>query len=149
MSEENSRALSLDDLFGQAQSMVVLHEGVRYELPKLKTLSPKKLQRFQELGKEAFKLQKFGKDDFTKEQATEVEDLLDEILTMLCKELPLKPVSKWQRLLAHLRKKKLPTPLTFEKKMAVVMYYGEETQGKKAVWPTAQKKTTGPRRSAA
>lgn len=125
MSEEK-KVLDLDELFGQARAVKVKWQDQEYELLKMEAISPQDAVRFQKLQVAAGKLQM--KDDMDDASAKQVEKLIDDMLKLLCKELPLQDMK-------------------FMVKMRVLTYYIEETQGKKAL-ETALSKVTGARSSA-
>lgn len=125
MSDER-KVLDLDELFGQARAVKVKWQDKEYELLKMEAISPQDAVRFQKLQIAAGKLQM--KDDMDDASAKQVEKLIDDMLKLLCKELPLQDMK-------------------FMVKMRVLTYYIEETQGKKAL-ETALSKVTGAKSSA-
>jgi hypothetical protein len=120
--------LNLDELFGQARAVEVIYEGETYELLRLEGIDPKRLTQFQKLQKRASALQRAG-EGMTDKQSEDVEALFDDMLAILCKDLPL-------------------ATMPFIKKMRIITFYIEETQGKKAL-ETALNKVTGAKRSRA
>jgi hypothetical protein len=129
MSDEK-KPLNLDELFGQARAVKVIWKGQTYELMHLNSMSPKQYVMFSKLQKKTTKLQSLG-EDVTDEQAKQVVGILDEMLHLVCGELPLSEFS-------------------FIEKTKVLMFYIEETQGKKAtdLALTKVKSPTGARSSA-
>lgn len=144
---EARKVLNLDELFGDAQTLDVRHEGMTYQLPRLKTLSPKKWQRFQDLGKQAGRLKDIKPQDATGREVEGVERLLDQMLMLLCKDLPLKPLAWWQRWLMVLRIKQFVRPLTLDEKTRVVTFYTQQDEHVKKALPGGRKQT-GARHSA-
>lgn len=125
MSDER-KVLDLDELFGQARAVKVKWQDQEYELLKMEAISPQDAVRFQKLQIAAGKLQM--KNDMDDASAKQLEKLIDDMLKLLCKELPLQGMK-------------------FLVKMRVLTYYIEETQGKKAL-ETALSKVTGAKSSA-
>lgn len=123
---DEKKVLDLDELFGQAQAVKVKWQEREYELLKLEGISPQDAVKFQKLQLAAGKLQM--KDDMDDASAKGIEKLVDDMLKILCKDLPLQDMK-------------------FMVKMRVLTYYIEETQGKKAL-ETALNKVTGARSSA-
>jgi hypothetical protein len=107
------RKLDLDELFGQAQAVKVVHNGREYELLKLDALGPRQAVKIQKMQKKAQVLQSLG-EQITEEQSLEIEKIFEDIILMLCEDFPVKEI-------------------TFAKKLRIVMYYMEETEGKKAL----------------
>lgn len=125
MTEEKGKILDLDELFGQARAVKVRWLGKEYELLKLEGISPRQSVKFQQMQMRANVLQNA---EGTDEQADEVEKLLNEMLKMLCAELPVETIP-------------------FMAKTRVMGFYIEETQGKKAL-ETALSNATGEKSSA-
>lgn len=125
MSDER-KVLDLDELFGQARAVKVKWQDQEYELLKMEAISPQDAVQFQKLQIAAGKLQMKG--DMDDAAAKKIEKLIDDMLKLLCKELPLQEMK-------------------FMVKMRVLTYYIEETQGKKAL-ETALSKVTGAKSSA-
>lgn len=123
---DDRKVLDLDELFGQARAVKVKWKEQEYELLKMEAISPKDAVRFQKLQISASKLQM--KEDMDDASARQIEKLIDDMLSLLCKDLPLQD-------------------MTFVVKMRILTYYIEETQGKKAL-ETALSKVTGLKRSA-
>jgi hypothetical protein len=123
---DDRKVLDLDELFGQARAVKVKWQDQEYELLKMEAISPKDAVQFQKLQIAAGKLQM--KDDMDDASAKQIEKLIDDMLKLLCKELPLQDMK-------------------FMVKMRVLTYYIEETQGKKAL-ETALSKVTGVKSSA-
>lgn len=130
---EARNVLNLDELFSDAQALEVKHDGKVYDLPRLKTLSPKKWQRFQELGKQALKLKNLKAENATGREVDEVEQMLDQMLRLLSKDLPLTPLTWWQRFLMFIRVKQFPHPLTLEEKTRIIMFYTTQDDSVKKV----------------
>lgn len=123
---DDRKVLDLDELFGQARAVKVKWQDQEYELLKMEAISPQDAVRFQKLQVAAGKLQM--NSDMDDASAKQIEKLIDDMLKLLCKELPLQDMK-------------------FMVKMRVLTYYIEETQGKKAL-ETALSKVTGERSSA-
>lgn len=127
MSDEKNKALDLDELFGQARALKVKWQGKEYELLKLEGISPTQAARFQKLRNRANLLQSQRTDnddeEMSQEQAEELENIFDEMLGVLSKELPRDTMS-------------------FAMKMRILTWYIEETQGPNAL-ETALNKATG------
>ena len=111
MADQN-KVLDLNELFGQAKTVKVKWKEEEYELLRIEGISPKQALQLQSFQKRIEKLK--DKSEPAEEDATDMEKLFDEILKMLCKELPLKEIP-------------------FNGKMAIMRFYIEETQGKKAL----------------
>ena len=127
MADEQHKALDLDELFGQARAVKVKWQGKEYELLRMEAIGPRDAVRFQRQQLKASKLQM--SDDMDDETAREVEKTFDDMLNLLCKDMPL-------------------GEMVFMQKMRVITYYIEETQGKKAL-EIALQKVTGETSSAA
>lgn len=123
---DEKKVLDLDELFGQSRAVKVKWQEKEYELFKLEGISPQDAVKFQKLQHAAGKLQM--KDDMDDASAKGIEKLIDDMLKLLCKDLPLQDMK-------------------FMVKMRVLTYYIEETQGKKAL-ETALNKVTGASSSA-
>lgn len=108
---DQQRVLDLDDLLGQASSIKVKWNGREYELLRMESVSPKQAVKFQKLQARANRLQTNG-ESTEEADAVELENVMDEMLGMLCKDLPL-------------------TEIPFGMKMRIVTFYGEQAQGKK------------------
>jgi hypothetical protein len=126
MASEKKNALNLDELFGQSKAVIVIHNKRDYEFMRIEALGPRQAVQIQKLQKRAQVLQSI-RGDITDAQSNEIETIFEQIITMLCPEFPVKEIE-------------------FAKKMHIVMFYMEETQGKK-VMETALKKLTGQKRS--
>jgi hypothetical protein len=113
MAEAKRKALNLDELFGQAKSVIVIHDGCEYEFMRVEALGPRQAVQLQQMRKKAQVLQTIG-DELTKKQSQEIDDVLSQMITMLCPTFPVKDV-------------------TFIMKMRIVTFYIEETEGKKAL----------------
>ena len=113
--EEERKTLDLDELFGQARAIKVKWGGRFYELVRLEALGPKPISRFQALQEKASNLQKISLDgEITDEQDQQIIELFDEMLKMLCKELPV-------------------SQIPFAAKSKVLEFYITETQGKNSL----------------
>lgn len=120
---DEKKPLNLDELFGQARAVKVIKNGREYELMRLEAMGPKQAVRFQKLQVVAAELQSLG-DDLTDQQADQVSEALNNMLTILCADLPV-------------------DEMTFMEKTRVLQFYIEETQGKK-VMELALKKVNQP-----
>ena len=132
MSDENSKkALNLDELFGDARAVKVIHEGIEYEFMRMDGLGPRQATQLQKMQRQAQKLQLLG-EEMSEAQAQELEALLNEIITLLCPKFPVEGMS-------------------FLKRLRVIMFYMEETEGKKAMEAALNevmgRRQTGARRS--
>lgn len=126
MAENN--VLDLNELFGQAKVVKVkARDGRTYELLKMEAISPREAVRFQRLQVRAARLQG-ASEELTDDQADELTSIFDDLLTILCAELPVKTMQ-------------------FAEKMAVIQFYMEQTQEKKAEKLALEKVRTGARRS--
>lgn len=116
MSDENKgKALDLDELFGQARAVKVKWAGKEYELARIEALGPKSISRFQSLQNKTSQLQMLSLNaEITEEQDTQIIALFDEMLLMLCKDLPVKT-------------------MPFAAKSKCLEFYVVETQGKNAL----------------
>ena len=120
------KALNLDELFGDARAVKVLHGGIEYELMRIEALGPRQAVQVQRMQRQAQVLQIKG-EDISDNQAQEIETLFEKIITMLCPTFPVHEIE-------------------FAKKMRIVVYYMKETQGKKTM-ETTLKNLTGQKRS--
>lgn len=114
MTDEN-RVLNLDEMFGEDRPVKVTWKGETYELLRLEAFSPREINRFQTMQKDAAELQRLKnakKDD--KSIDKKIEELFDKMLSTLCAKLPLKEIP-------------------FLGKTRIITFYIEETQGKKAL----------------
>jgi hypothetical protein len=125
--DEQRKALDLDELFGQARAVKVRWQGQEYELVRMEGFGPQEIVKFQGLHARSIKMQ--NNPELDDGQAKELEAVLNEMLGMLCKNLPLEE-------------------LAFMLKVRILTFYIEETQGKNAL-ETALKKATGEQPSAA
>ena len=123
---EEIKTLDLDELFGQARKIQVKWQGKEFELLSMDGISPTHALQLQALQNKVNALR--GKQEPNAEDASQMEQVLDEILVMIGKDLPL-------------------SELTFNKKLAIIHFYIEETQGKKAL-EVAQALMTGATSSA-
>jgi hypothetical protein len=125
---QDKKTLDLDELFGQARAVKVKWQGREYELLRMEGISPKQAVYFQKLQLRASKLQS-NTEAVDDESAEEIETLFDDMLKILCADLPLQDMQ-------------------FVHKMRVLTFYIEETQGKKAL-ETALSQAIGEKSSAA
>lgn len=126
MADQN--ILDLQALFGQAKAIKVkARNGKTYELLRMEGITPREAVRFQKLQVRAQKLQRI-KNDISDEQAAELSRIFDDLLLILCKDLPLKDME-------------------YAEKIAVVRFYMEQTQGKKTMELALRKVRTGARSS--
>ena len=123
---EDKKILDLDELFGQARAVKVKWKGTEYELLKMEGIGPREAVAFQKMQVKASQLQ--GSKNIDDKKAKEIEKLFDEMLKLLCKQLPVQEMD-------------------FMVKMRTLTFYIEETQGKK-VLETALSKATGAMSSA-
>lgn len=112
---DKKRILDLDELLGQASAIKVKWNGREYELLRMESVSPKQAVKFQKLQARANRLQ-MNSDNTEDADAVELESVMDEMLAMLCADLPL-------------------AEIPFGMKMRIVTFYGEEAQGKKKTAP--------------
>jgi len=126
MADEN-KVLDLDALFGQARAVKVKWQGKEYELLRLEAIGPRQAVKFQKLQLRAAKLQNVD-EEMSDEQAAELEAVFNDILKLLCEELPLET-------------------MTVLHKMNILAFYTEQTQGKKVMELALKKIQTGARRS--
>jgi len=113
MTEEN-KTLDLDQLFGQAEPVKIKLKGKEYEMLPIEGIGPKQAVRFQKLQLKANKIQKLNPKLMDAKQAKELDDMFDEMLRILCPELPLAEMNSMQ-------------------KIRTVVFYVEQTQGKKVL----------------
>lgn len=126
MSDE--KMLDLNELFGQAVTVKVkARDGKVYELLRMEAISPREAVRFQRLQQKAARLQVVG-EEMSDEQASDLVGVFDDLLEILCAELPVEAMQ-------------------FAEKMAVLQFYMEQTQKKKATKLALAKVRTGARRS--
>ena len=111
---EDNKTLDLDALFGQAKPVKVKLNGKEYELLPMEGIGPRQAVQFQKLQLKAQKLQRLqtGLKEMDAKQAKELEELFNEMLRTLCPELPLAEMNTMQ-------------------KIRTIVFYMEETQGKK------------------
>lgn len=112
---DDNKVLNLDEMFGEDRPVVVKWHGESYNLLRLEAFSPREINRFQSMQKDASELQRLknaNKDD--KSIDKKIEDLFDKMLSTLCVKLPLKEIP-------------------FLGKTRIITFYIEETQGKKAL----------------
>ena len=112
---DDNKVLNLDEMFGEDRPVVVKWHGESYNLLRLEAFSPREINRFQSMQKDASELQRLknaNKDD--KSIDGKIEALFDKMLSTLCAKLPLKDIP-------------------FLGKTRIITFYIEETQGKKAL----------------
>lgn len=127
MSDTKSKALDLDELFGEARAVKIRWQSKEYELMRLEALGPKSISRFQKLQKMSSQLHMESlTDEITEEQDQQIQNLFDEMLSMLCKDLPV-------------------VLMPFAHKSKALEFYIVETQGKNAldIAQTRKGKRTG------
>ena len=110
---DDKRVLNLDEVFGQDRPVKVVWKGREYELLRLEAFSPREIQKFASMQASAQKLSGMS-DQQSPEADAEISALFDEILSALCKDLPL-------------------GDMPFLAKTRIITFYIEETQGKKAL----------------
>jgi hypothetical protein len=123
--EPTRKVLDLDELFGQARAVKVRYAGKEYELLRMEGISPKQAWKFQNLKQRANALQQLGAE-LAEGDADELNDLMKEMLQILCAELPL-------------------GEMPFLMRLRVLTFYIEETQGKNVLKTVA--KLTGAKSS--
>ena len=112
---DDNKVLNLDEMFGEDRPVKVKWKGESYNLLRLEAFSPREINRFQSMQKDASELQRLknaNKDD--KSIDGKIEALFDKMLSTLCAKLPLKEIP-------------------FLGKTRIITFYIEETQGKKAL----------------
>jgi hypothetical protein len=120
---DNLRILNLDEVFGQDRPVKVLWGGREYELLRLEAFSPRQIHALGKLQGAAARLSEGGMQNAEGSDA-EIEALFDEMLAVLCKELPL-------------------ATMPFLAKTRIITFYIEETQGKKALEEALMKPPIG------
>uniref|UniRef100_A0A6H1ZD75 Uncharacterized protein n=1 Tax=viral metagenome TaxID=1070528 RepID=A0A6H1ZD75_9ZZZZ len=110
MSDDEKHMLDLDELFGQARAVKVKWSNREYELLRMEAIGPREAAKFMRLQKKAANLQNLS-EEISDEQADEMAEVIDEMLKMLCADLPL-------------------AEMAFAIKVRVLSFYVEETQGK-------------------
>lgn len=119
MANDKNKVLNLDEVFGQDRPIKVKWQGREYELLRLEAFSPRQIQALGKMQEAAQKLSTHTQPPpntsyLGEEQDTKIEQLFDEMLSTLCKDLPL-------------------NEMPFLAKMRIITFYIEETQGKKAL----------------
>ena len=128
MADKQNNVLDLQQLFGQSQSIKVkCRDGKTYELMRMDAITPKEAVRFQKLQVRASSIQKAGQN-MSNEQAADLTIIFDELLSILCKDLPLKQME-------------------YLEKVTVINFYMEQTQGKKTMDRALRNLQTGGKRS--
>ena len=115
------KPLNLDELFGDARAVKIIHNEREYEFLRIDAMGPKQAVKLQKFQRRALALQLA--EELSDEQAVELEELTDGTIALLCPEFPV-------------------DELTFAKKIRAITFYMEETQGKKAM-EAALAKVTG------
>jgi hypothetical protein len=124
MMDEN-KVLNLDEMFGEDRPVKVKWKGVEYELLRLEAFSPREINRFQTMQKDASELQRLKNANAAdKSIDAKIEQLFDKMLSTLCAKLPLKEIP-------------------FLGKTRIITFYIEETQGKKALEVALTQQVTG------
>lgn len=112
---EEKKVLDLDALFGQARTVKVKFGGKKYELVRVEALGPRAISQFQKLQKKSNQLQMKNLDgEISDQQETDIIALFDQMLGMLCQDLPL-------------------SEIPFAAKARTLEFYVMETQGKNAL----------------
>jgi hypothetical protein len=124
MMDEN-KVLNLDEMFGEDRPVKVKWKGVEYDLLRLEAFSPREINRFQMMQKDASELQRLKNENAAdKSIDAKIEQLFDKMLSTLCAKLPLKEIP-------------------FLGKTRIITFYIEETQGKKALEVALTQQVTG------
>lgn len=110
---DNNKPLNLDELFGQASAVKVIWQGKTYELMRMEAISPKQAVKFNKLRVKANALQNVV-EDMNDKQGSDLEKVVDEMLSLLSRELPV-------------------SEMPFAIKLRTLVYYTEQTQGKKVM----------------
>ena len=125
MADNGKRVLNLDEMFGQDRPVKVLWGGREYELLRLEAFSPRQIHALGKLQGEAARLgANAPKGADAPDVDAEIGALFDEMLAVLCKELPL-------------------STMPFLAKTRIITFYIEETQGKKALEEALMKPPIG------
>lgn len=112
---DENKVLNLDEMFGEDRPVKVKWHGESYNLLRLEAFSPREINRFQSMQKDASELQRLKNlNKADKSIDKKIEDLFDKMLSTLCVKLPLKEIP-------------------FLGKTRIITFYIEETQGKKAL----------------
>ena len=123
MSNKNGsgfKTLDLDELIGQAKPIKVKWQGESYEMLRSDGISPKQAVKFQKLQPRAQGLLTGDHAEVSDEEASQLEAIIDEMLAIVCVELPLENIP-------------------FGMKLKIIQFYVEETQGKNAVDAAVQR----------
>jgi hypothetical protein len=116
-----SNVLDLDELFGQARSITIKWQGEEYQLQRMEGCSPKEAVKFMQLQKKANKLKNLSPESVTDVQADQMTQVIDDMLLLVCPNFP-------------------TASMSFPIKMRAINFYLEQTQGKKFVEATLQKR---------
>lgn len=107
------KTLDLDELLGQAKPIRVKWDGKTHDLIGADGISPKQAVQLQSMQARVWKLTDGTKTDVTDADAAALESVVDEMLGMLCNDLPLDTIP-------------------FGSKLKIITFYVAETQGKNA-----------------
>lgn len=110
MADDVRKALDLDELFGQARAIKVKWQGKEYELVQFNGMNSYQVLSFQKMRRDIVVAQL--DETISAERAAEIEKLFDDMLTILCKDLPLHEIS-------------------YVEKTTIIAFYFQETQEKK------------------
>lgn len=125
---EKRKVLDLDEIFGQARTVKIKFQEKQYELVRVEALGPRAISKFQGLQKKANALQMENlKGEISDAQEQQIVALFDQMLEMLCEDLPLNEMG-------------------FAMKAKTLEFYVLETQGKNALdvaLAKGKKKQTG------
>ena len=108
----DDKILSLDELFGESKKIKVKWLGQEHELLSMQNISPKQAMKLQHLQEKVGTLKVEGEP--SDEDVEKMESLLDEMLQMIGSSLPI-------------------AEIPFAGKLAIVKFYVEQTQEKKAL----------------
>ncbi len=108
MTEKERKVHDLDELFGQAQPIVVKWEGKEYQLRRPDSFGPKELNQFQHLQEKSAELQSAKEGGMSDEQADQLEELTHQSIEML--------------------NEKLVEKLSFIQKVNVLAFYAEQVR---------------------
>jgi hypothetical protein len=89
VSDETTKVLDLDELFGQAKGVIVRWSGQEYSLTKMNGLTPAQLVELNKLQTDSFKLKKTAeKGTLTENDLTALDGIMDRMLGILCPTFP-------------------------------------------------------------
>ena len=112
MADDVRKSLDLNELFGKTKTIKVICRDMKeYELVQFSGMNSYEVLSFQKMRRDVIRLQLEG--TISAERAVEIEKLFDDMLTILCKELPLGEIS-------------------YVEKTTIIAFYFQETQEKKA-----------------